>query len=979
MNLLIIIWIFLLIFPIQAAYPQSGTPDPTFGENGERLVTFDRTRFPDDKGGIVKMDTSGKILVAGTVSCDAYHAVSIIRLHKDGSVDSSFSEDGKLLIPADTSLIDKTLTFDIDGHGNMLLAGQLDRSGFCIIRLDGEGKSDTAFGNKGKVMLSGFNGHMQMINMDFDSKEKIVLSGYSTNEQGTMVLRLNRDGSSDSTFSCDGNVLFLKSGLFMPNTFTIDSRDRLLLAGSYRYSDDNRSMVVIRLKNDGDVDSTFGEIPGPRGRSMIYSYNSTHGTSAEKILVDSLGRILVALSTGTDYYPWITLVRLTEDGPGDSTFNGGALEMHSNLRYLSGMAIDRKGRIFVAGSGQSADYSPYWSINKIYCFTSNGLMDSTFSAMGQYTDGTFGDSYGYLDMPVYYSKSLLLDYDERILLAGTAINTNNLDFRITRLSGNGMEDINFNTTGTVWINGNDSLRFSIPEKSAANSLIMDHSGRMIMAGYSKSTHEGFYPERYDNCIVRLGTNGNLDSSFNNTGKIIIPVSLPFPAPPQIACDENNKILVSGFRSKGHNWEFYLQRFNDNGQPDAGFGKNGIALLPIMPYLTANVLIDIDQSGRIWLIREGYGDMYDCILRLTPDGLADTTFNGTGKLEIHDLDLADLIYHSFHGELYILGSFPLEENYHPKILKISDQGITDTLMHVIFKTVDMNVDGHPVSLRRYYMDGSEDSTLAGQMTELKGIGSAQTSWMNTCVNDSNLVWVGSLGRWETCLSRTIIDETPDTTFARDVKMDLFQGKNYDALVADCDYIWLAGQDSSETCFVITKLFARNNQTVDFFLPDTLNVGDPPLKLTGEASSGLPVNYTSNDPGLARISHDTLTILGEGTVVISAVQAGDGSFYAADTVKRTLYIKDILTSTAKENTEHGLSVFPNPVSGILYLESHGKIRSVVMSGTDGRILYQMSGISNYHISIDVSGYNPGCYILTVQPDADRPAQVMRFLKY
>ena len=66
------------------------------------------------------------------------------------------------------------------------------------------------------------------------------------------------------------------------------------------------------------------------------------------------------------------------------------------------------------------------------------------------------------------------------------------------------------------------------------------------------------------------------------------------------------------------------------------------------------------------------------------------------------------------------------------------------------------------------------------------------------------------------------------------------------------------------------------------------GDAAFALTGTASSGLPVSYTSSNPVVARVSGSTVTIVAPGTAVLTASQAGDSSYKAATSVAQTLTV-------------------------------------------------------------------------------------------
>ena len=74
--------------------------------------------------------------------------------------------------------------------------------------------------------------------------------------------------------------------------------------------------------------------------------------------------------------------------------------------------------------------------------------------------------------------------------------------------------------------------------------------------------------------------------------------------------------------------------------------------------------------------------------------------------------------------------------------------------------------------------------------------------------------------------------------------------------------------------------RSAQTINFAggLHSEL-ISAPPFKLGATASSGLPVGYTSSNPGVATVSGNTVTVTGAGTTVITVTQAGDGAYLPA----------------------------------------------------------------------------------------------------
>ena len=79
-----------------------------------------------------------------------------------------------------------------------------------------------------------------------------------------------------------------------------------------------------------------------------------------------------------------------------------------------------------------------------------------------------------------------------------------------------------------------------------------------------------------------------------------------------------------------------------------------------------------------------------------------------------------------------------------------------------------------------------------------------------------------------------------------------------------------------------------QTISFGSLPPKRVGDPAFVLNATTSSGLPVSYASDNPAVAAVSGNTVTIIGVGSAMITASQPGDAIFSAANNVTRTLSV-------------------------------------------------------------------------------------------
>jgi autotransporter-associated beta strand protein len=82
--------------------------------------------------------------------------------------------------------------------------------------------------------------------------------------------------------------------------------------------------------------------------------------------------------------------------------------------------------------------------------------------------------------------------------------------------------------------------------------------------------------------------------------------------------------------------------------------------------------------------------------------------------------------------------------------------------------------------------------------------------------------------------------------------------------------------------------KGTQTITFGAITDKTFGDAAFSLSGTASSGLTLTYTSSDPLVASVSGNTVTIIGAGSVSITATQPGDGSYLAANSISQSFLV-------------------------------------------------------------------------------------------
>ena len=140
---------------------------------------------------------------------------------------------------------------------------------------------------------------------------------------------------------------------------------------------------------------------------------------------------------------------------------------------------------------------------------------------------------------------------------------------------------------------------------------------------------------------------------------------------------------------------------------------------------------------------------------------------------------------------------------------------------------------------------------------------------------------------------------------------------------------AGNDTFNPATDVIKAIsiAKLNQTIAWeqeFAPE-LTIGDS-LALNATATSGLAITYASSNETVANIKGNYLHIVGVGSANITASQAGNDIYNAAEEVTLSIYIKKIEVNV--ENTKTSKIVYAN---GTIYFEeTHSELRVYDMTG-------------------------------------------------
>jgi len=393
------------------------------------------------------------------------------------------------IVPVSPTGHDHFFGVAFDPQGNIYATGQVapgtDTStdyASVVAKFTPTGELDAAFGDHGfaiRNVAPGTNGEL-FRGIVVQSTGKIVVSGSvehagagDPRDRDIALLRLNPDGTKDTTFGNDGVVtLDLSDGVAVGTGYAADSvwglaaypDDRLVLSGGrVRAGATDTDYVVVRLTADGVPDTSFAT-SGVFGLDRVIldatSGNAPRNNNASPrnvaVLPGTAGIIAAGYQPipGRDTEP--VVYKLTDRGELDTTFGtGGVFDRYLLDEQAETYAARLQGdKLVTTGYGRStaAETTDILSLR----LDADGTLDPTYGTGGmvRIDVGGFADN----------SRNLLVLPDHRIVLAGGGRPTSsNVDGFVAVLLPDGGPDTRFSPTGwrTIDLGGPADFLWSV--------------------------------------------------------------------------------------------------------------------------------------------------------------------------------------------------------------------------------------------------------------------------------------------------------------------------------------------------------------------------------------------------------------------------------------------------------------------------------------------------------------------------------------
>ena len=420
------------------------------------------------------------------------------------------------------------------------------------------GSLDTTFGTGG-IFTTNFTVDGATVNnaVAIQNDGKIVLGGTVPMGQGAALLRLNTDGTLDSSFGTGGIVtstFSLVDGAFVYAVAIQPNGQIVAAAGGNFSSDPPFQGSVGRFNSDGSVDTTFGN----SGFAVSQSLISAEGFLNNALALQADGKILV---TGSSL-----IGRYITTGQLDTTFgtNGIAPLIAPTATAI---AVDSAGRILVTtgvGAPTSLATTPFLpgqQAGVLARYNTDGSLDRTFGVNGQVAC-------------VASAAALVIQSNGKIVVAGTipsalmttlnggvTVINNQTGFGVVRYNSNGSIDTTFNPGGGIGGGGGIVTGFgdSFPAGSAF-ALAIQSNGEIVVAGQAGIGNNGFFTSS-SFALARYTTTGQLDTSFGSNGTVFTALSeAPISFINALVLQSDGKIVAAGNTGKTLSGSLYLNNF-----------------------------------------------------------------------------------------------------------------------------------------------------------------------------------------------------------------------------------------------------------------------------------------------------------------------------------------------------------------------------------------------------------------------------------
>ena len=307
-----------------ARYNPVGSLDATFSGDGKQTTGFGGG---DDNANGVALQDDGKIVVVGIApgTAGGFNDFALARYNPDGSLDTTFSGDGKQRTGFGFHTAAAANGVAIQGDGKIVVVGNAGNS-FALARYNPDGSLDTSFSGDGKQTTSFGGGGESRATRRPRWRSRATARSWWSAASGEFpsdfaLARYNPDGSLDPTFSGDGKQTTDFGGnLDAATAVALQANGKIVAVGS-------------RFALHGDSDFALARYNAERlarpellrrrqADDRLRGRRRGQGGGAPRRRQDRRGRQRWGLGGSSDF----ALARYNPNGSLDTTFSGDGMQ-----------------------------------------------------------------------------------------------------------------------------------------------------------------------------------------------------------------------------------------------------------------------------------------------------------------------------------------------------------------------------------------------------------------------------------------------------------------------------------------------------------------------------------------------------------------------------------------------------------------------------------------------------------------------------
>lgn len=399
---------------IVARYESDGDPDTTFSSDGFTVIDFGED---SETATSVAIQSDGKVVVGGTSTTTGEFQdedkFAVARLNADGTLDTTFSQDGKALTPVGTSSAE-SFTVAITSDGGIVSGGRTwtvpgGYFSMALVRYEPNGDLDPGFGDGDGIAITDYGLYADAYVFALaiqPNDQKIVVGGRAAGDM--VVNRYMPSGMPDTTFSGDGSIrLDLSETGSTANALAIRPDGRIV-AGGYA----SQMFALAQLTTAGEPDPQFG---GGDGYSVAEPPGGYRFSWINALDIDSDGRIVAGGEVGAwepNYFYDFAVARFNPKGSFDSSFGGGDGVVIKDVggsqgeNFMRAMLIDQNGKYLLAGGSSDPDRD--FALARFQSGGTTPLLERNLTVQR----GGTGEGYAYIQRGLYCGNECAQSFED---------------------------------------------------------------------------------------------------------------------------------------------------------------------------------------------------------------------------------------------------------------------------------------------------------------------------------------------------------------------------------------------------------------------------------------------------------------------------------------------------------------------------------------------------------------------------------------